>query len=98
MKIGIGKALRKVKPDLCFENLSWHLKIWKQNFRQEKMVTIFHVVLLQNNYRRKAPNWYQKFDFVEKQSFYNFYYHKLETFYNCDPFFFFRLTYFYDPY
>ena len=30
------KVLRKVKPDLCFENLSWQLKIWKQNFGQGK--------------------------------------------------------------
>ena len=37
------KVLRKVKPDLCFENLSWELKISKQNFGQGKRVTIFHV-------------------------------------------------------
>ena len=30
------KVLRKVKPDLCFENLSWQLKISKQNFGQGK--------------------------------------------------------------
>ena len=31
-----SKVLRKVKPDLCFENLSWQLKISKQNFGQGK--------------------------------------------------------------
>ena len=29
-------AKLEVKPDLCFENLSWQLKIWKQNFGQGK--------------------------------------------------------------
>ena len=31
---GWAKVLGKVKPDLCFENLSWQLKISKQNFGQ----------------------------------------------------------------
>ena len=34
--ICLSKVLRKVKPDLCFENLSWQLKISKQNFGQGK--------------------------------------------------------------
>ena len=36
MYIIIYEVLRKVKPDLCFENLSWQLKISKQNFGQGK--------------------------------------------------------------
>ena len=73
----VPKSLRKVKPDLCFENLSWHLKILKQNFRQ---VTIFHVAWVKCNCRRKTPNGYQKFDITEKTIILNFHYYKLKRF------------------
>ena len=49
----IVKVLRKVKPDLGFDNLSCHIKIWKKISGQNKGITIFHV---ECNYRRKSPN------------------------------------------
>ena len=82
-----SKVLRKVKPDLCFENLSWQLKILNKILGREKGVTNFHVAWVKCNCRRKTPNGYQKFDITEKTIILNFYYYKLKRFYNRDPFF-----------
>ena len=79
-------AKLEVKPDLCSENLSWQLKIWKQNFGQGKRVTIFHVAWVMCNCKIKTLNGCQKFDITEKTIILNFYYYKLKRFYNRDPF------------
>ena len=78
MKICILKVLRKVKPDLCFENLSWQLKILETKFwAGKKGVTIFRLGKVKCNCRRKTPNGYQKFDITEKTIILNFHYYKL---------------------
>ena len=43
-------------PDLCFENLSKHIKIRKQILGRKKGVTIFLVAWVECNCRRKILN------------------------------------------